>query len=75
MMEALLLKIALLAKALLGLGKAPLLTLGKGPMLLLGVAATVVLLGTTLMVGLAVVLSLIWSVPSPQEAVSTRAVR
>lgn len=63
MIEVLVLKMVLVAKAFLGLGKATLLVAGKTPLLLLGVAATLALLVTLSMVGLAVVLSLVVGVP------------
>jgi hypothetical protein len=63
MMEALLLKLVVVAKAALALGKTPLLVAVKAPLLLLGVAATLALFATLVMVGLGVVLSLVVGAP------------
>ena len=58
MIEALLLKVLLVAKALLVAGKVPLVWAAKGPLFLAGVAAVSVLLVTMLLVGVTVALSL-----------------
>ena len=63
MIEVILLKVAVLAKLFLGLGKASLLWAGKAPLIVLGLAATLALLVTTLVVGLAVMLSLVLAGP------------
>ena len=63
MMEALLLKLVVVAKAVLGLGKTPLLVAGKAPSVVLGVAVTLALFVTLLFVGLGVVLSLVVGLP------------
>jgi hypothetical protein len=59
MIEAVLLKVLLIAKALLVAGKVPLVWAAKGPLFLAGVAAVSVLLVTMLLVGVAVALSLV----------------
>ena len=58
MIEALLLKVLLIAKALLVAGKAPLVWAAKGPVFLAGVVAVAILLVTMLVVGVTVTLSL-----------------
>jgi hypothetical protein len=58
MIEAVLLKVLLIAKALLVAGKVPLVWAAKGPLFLAGVATVSVLLVTMLLVGVAVALSL-----------------
>jgi hypothetical protein len=58
MIEALLLKVLLVAKALMVAGKVPLLWAAKGPVFLAGVVAVVTLLVTMLLVGVTVALSL-----------------
>jgi hypothetical protein len=58
MIEAVLLKVLLIAKSLLVAGKVPLVWAAKGPAFLAGVAAVSALLVTVLLVGVAVVLSL-----------------
>ncbi len=63
MIEVILLKIVLLGKLFLGLGKASMLWLGKAPLLVIGLTATLALLVTTLVVGIALSLSLILAGP------------
>ena len=63
MIEVILLKIVLLGKLFLGLGKTSMLWVGKTPLLVIGLAATLALLVTTLVVGIAVTLSLILAGP------------
>jgi len=58
MIEAVLLKVLLIAKALVVAGKVPLLWVAKGPVFLAGVVAVVILLVTMLLVGVTVALSL-----------------
>ena len=60
MVEAILLKILLIAKALLGAGKVPLLWATKAPVFLVGVVLVSVVLVTMLLVGLAVTLLLVF---------------
>ena len=59
MIEAVLLKILLIAKALLVAGKVPLVWAAKAPVFLAAVAAVSVLLVMMLLVGVAVALSLV----------------
>jgi len=75
MIEVALLKVVLLAKVFLGLGKASVLWAGKAPLLVLGIAATLAFLVTTVAVGLAVALSLILAGPSFPNETYTRASR
>jgi hypothetical protein len=75
MIEVILLKIVLLAKLFLGLGKASVLWAGKAPLMVLGLAATLALLVTTLVVGLAVTLSLVLAGPFFPKETSTGASR
>jgi len=58
MIEAVLLKVLLIAKGLVVAGKVPLVWAAKGPVFLAGVVAVSVLLVTMLLVGVAVALSL-----------------
>ncbi len=58
MIEAVLLKVLLIAKALVVAGKVPLLWAAKGPVFLAGVVAVVILLVTMVLVGVTVSLSL-----------------
>src|SRR5215213_11994173 len=58
MIEVLLLKVLLIAKALLVAGKVPLVWAAKGPMFLAGAVAVSVLLVTMLLVGVVVTVSL-----------------
>jgi hypothetical protein len=58
MIEAVLLKVLLIAKALVVAGKVPLLWVAKGPVFLAGVVAVVILLVTMVLVGVTVALSL-----------------
>ena len=57
MIEALLLKVLLVAKALLVAGKVPLLWAAKGPVFLAGVVAVAILMVTMLLVGVTLTLS------------------
>jgi hypothetical protein len=63
MLEVILLKVAVLAKLFLGLGKTAVLWAGRAPPLMLRLAATLVLLVTTVAVGLAVALSVLLAGP------------
>ena len=58
MIVALLLKVLLIAKALLVAGKVPLLWAAKGPVFLAGVVAVAILMVTMLLVGATLTLSL-----------------
>ncbi len=75
MVEVILLKMMLLAKLFLGLGKASVLWAGKAPLMVLGLAATLAFLVTPPVVGLAVTLSLISAVPFIPKESSTGASR
>ena len=57
MIEALLLKVLLVAKALLVAGKVPLLWAAKGPVFLAGLVAVAILMVTMLLVGATLTLS------------------
>ncbi len=59
MIEAISLKVLLIAKALVGAGKVSLLWATKAPVFLAGVVAVSVLLVTMVLVGVAVALSLV----------------
>ncbi len=59
MIEAIMLKVLLITKALVGAGKVPLLWATKAPVFLAGVVAVSVLLSTMVLVGVAVALSLV----------------
>ena len=73
MIEVISLKVAVLAKLFLGLGKASVPWAGKAPLVVLGLAATLVLLVTALVVGIAVALSLLFAGPFSPNETRTRA--